>query len=291
MLENRIIGVLILRVLIGLLILKDFVTFYRNQKFLFNNQAIVSYETYEDIIKYYNLDFLYVDFNNSVNVFIFCVLGFFFSFLFVLGVFTRISAFCVFILLFIFKFRNIYLMDGGDNVITAILPLFLFVKSKSLMKGYEVLRDRFGLNNNFYVNKMHNIFVLGIMIQICIVYFFAGLHKLQGEVWLNGTALYYILNSADFSAYTINEYITKSSVMVTFLTWFTILFQLMFPVLVWFSKTKKMMLILGILLHLGIFLFMRIDNFSYVMLACYAVFFTDSEFRFFKTKIKKNVRV
>ncbi|ADX67056.1 HTTM domain-containing protein [Weeksella virosa] len=289
--ENRKTGILLLRVLIGLSILKDFFAFFHNKNFLFNNNGIVSYETYQDIMNYYKLDFLNVDFNNSFNVSVFCILGIIFSITFILGIFPRISALLLFFLLLIFKFRNIYLMDGGDNIITAVLPLFLFIKSESLIEGYNKLKERLGLNNNFYINQTHKLFVLGIMIQICIVYFFAGLHKLHGEVWLNGTALYFVLNSGDFSAYSINEYITRFPILVCFLTWFTIAFQLSFPFVVWILKTRKVVLLIGILLHIGIFLMMRIDNFSFIMLACYTIFFTDSEYEILKSKSKKFIRL
>jgi Vitamin K-dependent gamma-carboxylase len=289
--ENRKTGILVFRVLIGLSILKDFFAYFHNRSYLFNKNGIVSYETYQDIMNYYKLDWLNIDFTNTTNVIIFCILGIVFSVTFILGVLPRFSALILFFLLMVFKFRNIFLMDGGDNIITAILPLFLFINSESLIGAYNRLKEKGGINNNYYVLHTHKLFVFGIMLQICIVYIFAGLHKLQGEVWTNGTALYYILNSGDFSAYAINEYITRLPIIVYFLTWFTIAFQLSFPFLVWLPKTRKSVLILGIILHLGIFVMMRIDNFSFIMLACYAVFFTDHEYEILKTKTKKIIRI
>jgi hypothetical protein len=289
--ENRKTGILVFRVLIGLSILKDFFAYFHNRSYLFNKNGIVSYETYQDIMNYYKLDWLNIDFTNTTNVIIFCILGIAFSVTFILGVLPRFSALILFFLLMVFKFRNIFLMDGGDNIITAILPLFLFINSESLIGAYNRLKEKWGINNNYYVLQTHKLFVFGIMLQICIVYIFAGLHKLQGEVWTNGTALYYILNSGDFSAYAINEYITRLPIIVYFLTWFTIAFQLSFPFLVWLPKTRKAVLILGIFLHLGIFVMMRIDNFSFIMLACYAVFFTNREYELLKTKTKKIIRI
>lgn len=291
MIENRKTGILIFRVLIGFSILKDFFAYFHNRSYLFHSDGIVSYETYQDIMNYHKLDYLNIDFINHTNVVIFCILGIIFSITFILGVFPRISALVLFFLLLIFKFRNIFLLDGGDNIITAILPLFLFINSESLIASYNKLKEKLSINNNFYVHQAHKLFVFSIMLQICIVYLFAGLHKLQGEVWINGTALYYILNTEDFSAYAINEYITQSPIIVNFLTWFTIAFQLSFPFLVWLPKTRKAVLILGILLHLGIFVMMRIDNFSFIMLASYAIFFTDGEYELLLTKTKKFIRI
>lgn len=276
--EHRTTGITLLRILIGLSLMKDFIAYYTHRNFIFDNNGIVSYETYQDLVQYYNLQLLNIDFNQPSHVFIFCLLGFLCSLTFTLGILPRISAILLFFLLFIFKFRNIYLLDGGDNIITALLPFFFFISSKSLCTPYTKVVEKIGIESNYYLKKLTAVAIFGIMIQICIVYFFAGLHKLQGKVWLDGTALYYILNTSDFSAYTVNDYITQFPILVYALTWSTIVFQLLFPVFIWFNSTRKIVLLIGILLHLGILVFMRIDNFSFIMLACYAVFFTDQEY-------------
>ncbi|WP_060873141.1 HTTM domain-containing protein [Myroides odoratus] len=276
--EHRTTGIILLRILIGLSLMKDFIAYYTHRNFIFDHNGIVSYETYQDIVQYYNLQLLHIDFNQPSHVFLFCLLGFLCSLTFTLGMLPRISAIVLFFLLFIFKFRNIYLLDGGDNIITALLPFFFFISSKSLCKPYTKIVEQIGIESSYYLKKLTAVAIFGIMIQICIVYFFAGLHKLQGKVWLDGTALYYILNTSDFSAYAVNDYITQCPILVYALTWSTIAFQLSFPIFVWFNSTRKIVLLIGILLHLGILVFMRIDNFSFIMLACYAVFFTDQEY-------------
>ena len=275
---NRKIGVTIFRVIMGILILKDFIIYFFNRRFLFSNSGIMSYETYTDIVEYYHLDLLYLDFNREINIFLFFSLGILFSTTFILGIFTRISSIILFFLLLLFKIRNIYLLDGADNVISVVLPFFVFIDSYSFYDFYE--RKTRPIKNRFepYLNITSYWFSIAMMLQIGIIYFFASLHKLQGEVWLDGTALYYILNSDDFSASSLNALLTSSLFLVKFFTWFTIVFQLTFPFLVFYRKTKYIALLLGIFFHIGIFVLMRIDNFSLIMLACYAVFLTDNEY-------------
>lgn len=284
---NRKIGVTIFRIIMGILILKDFISYFFNRHFLFPNKGIVSYETYLNIVKYYNIDWLYIDFNKERNVILFCVLGILFSVTFLLGVFTRLSSITLFFLLFIFKIRNIYLLDGADNVISVILPFFVFLDSYSLVGFYEKfsrkIKDRFSP----FLHITSKWFSIAMMLQICIIYFFASLHKLQGTVWIDGTALYYVLNSDDFSASSLNAIITSSAVFVKFFTWFAIAFQLSFPFLVSFKKTKYPILLLGVFFHIGIFILMRIDNFSLIMLACYAIFLTDNEYLNLLNKLKR----
>ncbi|WP_286442979.1 MULTISPECIES: hypothetical protein [unclassified Myroides] len=51
--EHRTTGIIALRLLLGFALLKDFITFYSNRAFIFDHQGIVSYETYQDIVQYY----------------------------------------------------------------------------------------------------------------------------------------------------------------------------------------------------------------------------------------------
>jgi hypothetical protein len=268
------VGASILRFLLGFFIFKDFIIYAINQKYLFNDEGIVSYGTYLDIISYYNFNFYSFDFLDKYVIFLFLIIGIIFSISFMLGILQRFSVIVLFILLFVFKIRNIYLLDGSDNVISVLLPFFLFINTFSFSEKYEKLKQDFLQKTNLL--KIDDIvskyFSYAIMVQICIIYFFAGLHKLQGEVWQDGTALYYILNSNDFSPTFLNQFITNSLIVVKFLTWFTIFFQLTFPFLVWLHKFRKLYIILGIFLHLGIFFMMKIDNFSFIMISCYAIF-------------------
>ncbi|MDO4229874.1 MAG: DCC1-like thiol-disulfide oxidoreductase family protein, partial [Capnocytophaga sp.] len=60
--------------------------------------------------------------------------------------------------------------------------------------------------------------------------------------------------------------------------------EIAFPFLVWFKQTKFWIFLGGVFLHIGIWIFMRIDNFSWVMLSTYFVFITNEEFRSFQSK-------
>lgn len=278
--KNRETAINLFRVLIGLLLIKDFLLFFKHKDILFNTEAIVSYNTYVDIISFYNLDCIYINFNNPILINVYCISAIIFSCLFTLGIFPRLSASILFIYLIIFKTRNIYLLDGGDNVLTAILPFFILTNCKNFFSTPKTKKS-------FLIQKVNNLAILGIAIQICIIYLFAFLHKLNGESWLNGTALHYILNTEDFSPFQINKAIGDLPILVAFLTWFTLLFQFAFPFLIWINKLKYIMILIGTFFHLGIFFFMRIDNFSYIMIACYTIFLSNNDYLNIQNFIKR----
>ena len=126
------------------------------------------------------------------------------------------------------------------------------------------------------------------MIQVCFVYLFTGLAKHEGELWRNGTAVYYTMRVKDFMATRWNIPLTENHYFVVLSTYFTMFLEMAFPFLIWFRKTKYYIMIGGIILHVGIWVFMRIDNFSWVMLATYFIFITNSEYLYAFEKIKNH---
>lgn len=284
---NREIGATILRAVLGFLILKDFIIYFNNRDYLFDKNGIVSYRTYTDITNYLKSDWLYIDFNNENNITLFLIIGIIFSLFLFLGFLKKLSAIVLFLLLLIFKHRNIYLLDGGDNVIWILLPFMSFIDSYSFSKGYDNLINKISVKFKSYSIIMSKYFSFAIIIQLCIIYFFASLHKLQGEVWLNGTALYYVLKSEDFNASFINNLIAQSTYLVAFLTWITIIFQFAFPFLIWNKKTKLKIILIGIFFHIGIFILLRVDNFSFIMIGVYAILLYDNEYLNLFSKFKK----
>lgn len=285
-------GATILRYLLGFSILKDFVSFAYYKKYLFYKTSIVSENLYLDIIDYFKIDYLYIDFNNQNTVNLYLLFSIALSICFMLGILVKFSVIGLFFSVFLLKIRNLYLMDGADNVISAVLPFFFFIETISFSDKYQSFKQSFF--NRYLVYKevlmiSSKLFSYAIMIQVCIIYLFSGIHKLHGETWINGTALYYILNSDDFSPSHFNQLFTQSLILVKVATWFTIFFQLTFPFLIWYKPFKKIYIILGIILHISIFIMMKIDNFSFVMIAIYSIFINNQQYINFSNPFKKCV--
>jgi hypothetical protein len=115
-----------------------------------------------------------------------------------------------------------------------------------------------------------------MQLQLAIVYFFAGTTKFGTETWMNGTAVNYILRNNLFNRFSM-EWIVAIPIFISLVTWFSLAFELTFPFLIWFDKMRKYLLIVGILLHTGIFIFIDIGWFSLIILACYIVFLKSQE--------------
>jgi hypothetical protein len=115
----------------------------------------------------------------------------------------------------------------------------------------------------------HNIALTGIKLQICLAYFLAAWFKLTDSDWLSGMAVYQTFQLPEYSNALLQS-IPQSVCMI--LTYVTLAYQLLFPVLIWIRPFKIYILTFGILQHLVIAFGMGLFSFGIIMIICYILF-------------------
>jgi hypothetical protein len=116
-----------------------------------------------------------------------------------------------------------------------------------------------------------------ILWQTSIVYFASAAIKLQGEAWIQGIALYTIFNVDEYSLpFAFAKEIFYSPILTTLFTYATIVYQIGFPFML-FNKLHLIWVVIGILFHLGIFIFMGLTTFSIIMIALILFTISDRE--------------
>jgi hypothetical protein len=108
-------------------------------------------------------------------------------------------------------------------------------------------------------------------IQLCIVYGYSGLNKVQGAAWWKGEALWYILSNPQM-AHLNFSWISHFPVIVVVATYSTLFWEVYFPALVWVPKMRYPALIGGVLLHIGIGIVMGLTSFALMMVILYMMF-------------------
>ena len=184
----------------------------------------------------------------------------------VYGVQTRGAALVSLLAFRFFESRLPELGDGGDNVARLVLTYMLF----ALPAGSNARKGSLSV-------WFHNIAVLAIGLQIGVVYFTSGVLKLTGDRWSNGTALYTISQVEWFSNPHFREFFHNPTI-TALATYVTVFFQIWFPVAV-LTRLRPLWLGVGILLHLGIALFMGLICFSLAMIGLELFLITDAEYR------------
>ena len=113
-------------------------------------------------------------------------------------------------------------------------------------------------------------------IQLCIIYAYAGLDKARGYSWWNGEALWYVMANNQLRHMNF-DWMAHFPVVVVFLTYSTLFWEIYFPVMVWVRRIRYPVLVFGVFLHIGISMFMGLKSFGILMILLYLLFLQDSD--------------
>ena len=107
--------------------------------------------------------------------------------------------------------------------------------------------------------------------HVAFLYLNAGLWKLFGSAWREGTALHYALSHNIFHRFPTPAPPEAGWLLIAG-TYLTLFWETAFPLLILSRYTRTAALLIGIGVHLGIWLTMEVGSFSVVTLATYVAF-------------------
>ncbi|QUC55532.1 HTTM domain-containing protein [Streptomyces sp. A2-16] len=219
------------------------------------------------------------------------------SALFMLGWRTRAVSVLFAVVVASFHARAIFMTDGGDNLILLMALYLVFTacgRRWSLDARRTCLRASAGTTprtpmalgaeelwrfRETLTAVLHNCGMFVIAAQVCFLYGSAGLYKVQGNSWGNGTALHYVLNLDLFRPWPeLSLMVDEHDVMISIACYLTVLLQVAFP-FVLFGRLKYPVLTMLLGMHLGIAVIMGLPLFSGAMIIADAVFLPDRFYR------------
>lgn len=103
-----------------------------------------------------------------------------------------------------------------------------------------------------------------IQIHFCIMYFASGLEKAMGSQWWNGNAIWIAMQQDQFHRVNI-DWMANLPFVPKMLCIGTLALEILYPIGIQFSKTKKFWLFGILLMHLGIALFLGLQLFGGLM--------------------------
>ena len=104
-----------------------------------------------------------------------------------------------------------------------------------------------------------------IQIHLCVVYLFAGLGKLQGISWWEGTALWGAFASYEYQTVDMT-WLVHMPWLVNILTLVSVFWEFSYPFLIWPKLTRPVYLLMAVLIHLGIGMCMGMITFGLIMI-------------------------
>lgn len=292
--EDWLIAPAMIRIGLGLVLLSMYTLHYRYRAFLWGPDGFISHEMF--VVQQYeagafSLYELYASrwwFETVFHV------GLFISVLWWLGLHTRITGILTYLFALSLWERNPHVLDGGDNILVLVLFFLMFARvdrhfalraagprfpRPPWIPGPPRLPDSWRRRIHDVGTILHNAALVAIVAQVSVLYLTSALFKVQGEMWQNGTALYYILRVQEFTWPGISEHLYQNAFIVTAMTYATVLEQLAYPFMLLNRWTKLLSVFVVINMHVGIGLLMGLASFSTMMITLQAAPFRDDEFR------------
>lgn len=218
--------------------------------------------------------------------------------LFLLGWRTRVASILFALTVTSFHGRCIFMTDGGDNLIVLMAVYLMFTDcgrhwSLDARRRVRVSPEAAGrpdlprstplparqqayLVRRMLSTALHNCGMLVIAAQVCILYGAAGLYKVQGGLWRDGTALHYVLNLDLFQPWpALSAQVDSHHLLAAVVGYVTVLVQVAFPFTV-FSRLKYVVLFVLLGMHIGIAVLLGLPMFSGAMIVADAVFLPDA---------------
>jgi predicted DCC family thiol-disulfide oxidoreductase YuxK len=217
--------------------------------------------------------------------------------MFTLGILSRTTAILSWVIVVSTVHRVPIALFGFDQVLSALL-LYLAVTASS---GQAVSLDRFlrrwrqaRARAAISRSKRHgegtqpaigpdepgvpgatisaNLALRLVQIHVVLIYAMAGLAKLQGPSWWTGTALWKTMATGEFAGLDFTP-LAAWPVLINVLTHFSLLLELLYPVLIWVKILRPLVLAGALVLHLGIALVSPgLTEFALAMLAANLAF-------------------
>jgi hypothetical protein len=172
------------------------------------------------------------------------------------------------------------LTNGGDTLMRIVLFFAIFAslsehlsvdslqRKRALARGRlaRSLRPRF--IPEWFGTWLHNTALILCCYQILLVYLVSSILKLQGEEWIDGTALYYALVLNEFQVLpTLSEFTYQWAWVVNIGTWTALTVQLLFPLALLWKPSRYLFVALITFTHLGIAVLLGLWPFSLAMIA------------------------
>lgn len=110
-----------------------------------------------------------------------------------------------------------------------------------------------------------------LQLHLCMIYLFGGLAKARGQMWWDGTALWYAVGNYEYQSWDAT-FIAAYPSLFTALTHLTFLWEIFYCALVWPRWTRPLTLAIAVGVHAGIGLGLGMATFGIMMIAANGVF-------------------
>lgn len=176
---------------------------------------------------------------------------------------TRLCSIVVWVLAVSFTNLNVYAINAGDHIRGMVL-LYLMLTPCGAVWSIDACNE----TSDGRVCVAHPWALRLLLIQLAFMYCASGLCKLSGYNWLAGNSLHYVMRDLSLTRFSA-EVLPMPYWITQLATWSVLFWEISFPVLYCFRRTRLLALVAGVMMHAGIFVTMELGCFPLYLLAVY----------------------
>ncbi|WP_374080392.1 HTTM domain-containing protein [Bdellovibrio bacteriovorus] len=164
--------------------------------------------------------------------------------------------------------RNYSVNFGADIIATLFLFYMSFTQSCERLSVLNLLRKKTAFQ---FSDTLSSVMIRMMQVQICVIYAYTGWEKLKGGSWWDGTALWSVMANPQMTTMDFS-FLRSVPWSIPVLAYTTIIFEVYFPAMVAWPKTRNLWLLAGFFFHAGIGVFMGLGPFATTMVSTYFLF-------------------
>jgi len=185
------------------------------------------------------------------------------SVLLLVGCWSRFQAACIFFWLVSFQHRNPLICDGEDTAFRLLAFFFIFLPLDHACSVTNLFRSPISSKPD----KSQAWGLRLIQVEISAIYLSAGLSKLQGTTWRDGSAIFYVFSMDDYMGRLwLTDWVLDIPWIIRFATWAALSIEIALPFALWWKHSRLTAILVGIGLHFAIELSMNLFLFEWLMI-------------------------
>lgn len=186
--------------------------------------------------------------------------------MFTVGLFTRVTSILSFIVTLSYIHRMPGTLFGLDQMNGMLVTYLMLAPSGSAysVDRWLAARRAGGPLPSALPSTAATVATRLIQLHMCVIYFFAGLGKLQGDSWWGGYALWGAVANLEYQTVDVT-WLASWPVLTAVLTEASAYWELMFCVIVWPRLLRPLAMAFAIPLHFGIGIAMGLMTFGLIM--------------------------
>lgn len=191
--------------------------------------------------------------------------------MFTAGLFTRVTSVLAFIITLSYCHRLSGALFGLDQINLFLVMYLMLAPSGSLWSLDRWIATRRGIAPPLAPSTSATVATRLLQLHLCIMYLFGGIDKARGELWWDGSAVWFAIANLEYQSLDLT-WLVHQPWLVALLTHVTLFWEVFYPVLVWPKLTRPIFLAMAVAVHGGIALALGMKTFGLAMIIANLVF-------------------